>query len=460
MLRGKHLDKDDCKSTEKLLAGPLKDNVVFYQPLGKDQDLIIVLQTECMRKDLQDHGSNIVFFDATHCVNQYSFPLFTLLVRDDHGHGVPVAYIITSSETQETLTLALQRLRPLFPKPPRCFMVDKDMSEINALNDVFPESDVLLCWYHVLQAVVRWLMKSDSGVSGPQNSSIRKEIIDYFKKMKACPMKADFDRVAKKFLKEFSHYKELCNYFQRYWEPISHRWADYGRCYNHGNSETNNLIERFFHRLKYQFLSGIRNRRLDDLLDVLLCKTETYFQVIKHLQSAGRMANCVAMKLEETFNKATRMMEKGWIDHITRESLEIYVYNVPSEQDSSLSYRTCPAECFCSCPVGLKGEECKHLVLLDILKDKDDAFPELALQLEAHARAVQDKGHFSVCSEVKMEIDVESLCGRGTYHTDLETYSCTCCTFSYHGICPCLILAQQLFGMTINEKNLLFCESI
>ncbi|KAG1933834.1 hypothetical protein F2P79_020360 [Pimephales promelas] len=160
----------------------------------------------------------------------------------------------------------------------KCFMVDKDMSEINALNDVFPESDVLLCWYHVLQAIVRWLMKSDSSVSGPQRSSIRKEIIDYFKKMKACPMKADFDRMSKQFLKEFSHYKELCNYFQRYWEPISHRWADYGRCYNHGNSETNNLIERFFHRLKYQFLSGIRNRRLDDLLDVLLCKTETYFQ--------------------------------------------------------------------------------------------------------------------------------------------------------------------------------------
>jgi len=101
-------------------------------------------------------------------------------------------------------------------------MVDKDMSEINALNDVFPESDVLLCWYHVLQvrhffplkycilihnvndtciiryicpgsqAIVRWLMKSDSSVSGPQRSSIRKEIIDYFKKMKACPMVFEF----------------------------------------------------------------------------------------------------------------------------------------------------------------------------------------------------------------------------------------------------------------------------
>lgn len=51
-----------------------------------------------------------------------------------------------------------------------------------------------------------------------------------------------------------------------------------------------------------------------------------------------------------------------------------------------------------------------------------------------------------------MEIIVESLCGRGSYHMALETHSCTCCTFSYHGICPCLILARQSFGMTINEN--------
>ncbi len=91
----------------------------YFISLWKDQDLIIVLQTELMRENLKNHGSNIVFFDATHCVNQYSFPLFTLLVRDGHGHGLPVAYIITSSETQETLKLALQKLRPVFPKPPR-----------------------------------------------------------------------------------------------------------------------------------------------------------------------------------------------------------------------------------------------------------------------------------------------------------------------------------------------------
>lgn len=193
---------------------------------------------------------------------------------------------------------------------------------------------------------------------------------------------------------------------------------------------------------------------MDDLLDVLLCKTETYFQVIKNLQSAGRMPNSAAMKLEETLKKATGMMEKGWPNLITRESSELYIYKVPSEQDSSFSYRTCPAECFCSCPVGVRGQVCKHLVLLDLVKDKDnDAFPELALQLEAHARALQDKAHFNVCCDEKMEIRVESLCGRGTYHVSLKTFSCTCCTFSYQDICPCLLLAQQLFGVTNNEKK-------
>ncbi|XP_057183654.1 uncharacterized protein LOC130550251 [Triplophysa rosa] len=235
--------------------------------------------------------------------------------------------------------------------------------------------------------------------------------------------------MAKEFLNDFSHYQDVCKYFKRHWEPISNRWADYGRCYNHGNSETNNLIERFFHRLKYQLLSGIRNRRLDDLLDGLLCKTETYFQIIKHLQSVGRMPNSIAMTLEETFNKATGMMEKGWPNLITSESSD--AYNVPSEQDPSLSYRTCSAECFCSCPVGVRGQVCKHLELLDVVKDKDsDSFPDFALQLEAHAKTLQDKGHFNLCGDEKMEISVESLCGRGTYHASLKAFSCTCCTFS------------------------------
>lgn len=30
-------------------------------------------------------------------------------------------------------------------------MVDKDMKEIAAIREIFPDADVLLCWFHVLQ---------------------------------------------------------------------------------------------------------------------------------------------------------------------------------------------------------------------------------------------------------------------------------------------------------------------
>lgn len=119
MMRKNQQHKDDATSTSRLLEGPFKDYVIFYQPYSPQTDLVIVLQTLSMRDNLQEYGRDIVFMDATHGVNQYGFPLFTLLVRDSHGHGIPVTYIILGNEKQETLHLALEELKPTFPVPPR-----------------------------------------------------------------------------------------------------------------------------------------------------------------------------------------------------------------------------------------------------------------------------------------------------------------------------------------------------
>ncbi|XP_073669302.1 uncharacterized protein [Paramisgurnus dabryanus] len=179
-----------------------------------------------MRDNLREYGKDIVFMDATHCVNQYGFPLFTLIVRDSHGHGIPVAYMILGNEKQATIQLALEKLKPTFYIAPRCFMVDKDQGEINAIRKVFKESDVLLCWYHVTQAVIRWLSRSESGVSGPEKADTRGQIMQLMAELKSCST--------------------------NHWEPIGHLWSDFGRCYKHGNSDTNNLIERCF-QLDYNF---------------------------------------------------------------------------------------------------------------------------------------------------------------------------------------------------------------
>nr|CAM56660.1 novel protein [Danio rerio] len=65
-------------------------------------------------------------------------------------------------------------------------MVDKDQAEVNAIRKVFNESDILLCWYHVTQAVTRWLSISESGVNGPEKTDSRAHIIQFMSEMKCC----------------------------------------------------------------------------------------------------------------------------------------------------------------------------------------------------------------------------------------------------------------------------------
>ncbi|XP_048035534.1 uncharacterized protein LOC125261036 isoform X2 [Megalobrama amblycephala] len=404
-----------------------------------------------MRENLHRHGKNIIFLDATHCVNQYNFPLYTLAIRDDHGHGVPVAFIVTSNEKEATLEIALQQLRRVCPTAPRCFMVDKDMCEINASRKVFPESDILLCWYHVMQAIVRWLSKTDSGISGPSNTDVRTQIISFIRKMKLCATHQDFKSTAEQFLKRFEDFPALCSYFKDHWLEIGYMWSDFGRCYNHADSDTNNLVERFFHRLKYQFLGGIRNRRLDDLISILIKKTDGYFQVIHDLQAVGRIKNA-SLRSGEILKSASRLLEKGWQDSINLTSHDTYLYEVPSEQTPGLSYKVCPSESFCSCPIGIRGHRCKHLVLTDLLSEHDSQkFPALNYQINAHASVIKQKKLYSIlCFDTK-EVDVKSLCNERIYHTSATTFQCTCCTFSYNEKCACLLLACELFDVILTR---------
>lgn len=109
----------------------------------------------------------------------------------------------------------------------RAFMIDRDMKEMNALRDIFPNSAVLLCWFHilqvnkqtnkatinilkpgvlllllwwgilllfgltcdgVLQAVHRWMVEKQSGVSGkdPTKKSQRSDVLNYLRRLKSC----------------------------------------------------------------------------------------------------------------------------------------------------------------------------------------------------------------------------------------------------------------------------------
>lgn len=113
--RSKQLHKDDSVSLDKFVRSH-QSSVIHYAPyIPGTQPLLLILMSELMRRNFVEFGT-MLFLDATGNTNSYGFPLYALLVRDGFGRGTPAAYIVTSSEDQNTLTSALQHIKIAHPQ--------------------------------------------------------------------------------------------------------------------------------------------------------------------------------------------------------------------------------------------------------------------------------------------------------------------------------------------------------
>ena len=63
--------------------------------LSKD-DFLIVIQTPFQKDTMQQYGSKAVLMDSTHSTTQYKFLLISIMVIDDYGEGIPVAWAISN----------------------------------------------------------------------------------------------------------------------------------------------------------------------------------------------------------------------------------------------------------------------------------------------------------------------------------------------------------------------------
>ena len=68
--------------------------------------------------------------------------------------GVPVAWMLMSSGTEVTIKYFLNFVKLRSSQiSPAVIMTDRDKAQMNAISAVYPDSTVLLCWWHVLRAI-------------------------------------------------------------------------------------------------------------------------------------------------------------------------------------------------------------------------------------------------------------------------------------------------------------------
>jgi transposase-like protein len=62
--------------------------------------------------------------------------------------------MLTSSSTEATIKYFLNFVKLQSPQiSPAVIMTDCDKAQMNAISAVYPDSMVLLCWWHVLRAI-------------------------------------------------------------------------------------------------------------------------------------------------------------------------------------------------------------------------------------------------------------------------------------------------------------------
>ena len=94
----------------------------------------------------------IIFMDNTYNVCSKGYILNAILVEDQDSSGKPVAYSFIRRETKE----CLEKIIDIFceqndTSKANDIMVDKDLTEINLLEEKIPHAHIQICSFHVLK---------------------------------------------------------------------------------------------------------------------------------------------------------------------------------------------------------------------------------------------------------------------------------------------------------------------
>ncbi|KAJ1530152.1 hypothetical protein ONE63_005083 [Megalurothrips usitatus] len=196
------------------------------------------------------------------------------MIIDDNRRGWPVAHLITSKSDAETLQYFFKALKANVPAGVEldinCVISDDDAALINAMDlgicGSLGKLRHILCKWHLLRALKKNL-KSHVPLNMGEDMMTELRVMvnekdeEVFKKMQS-------GFIAK--YENSSQTKTYIEYYRKNYEVRMQKWAMCFRKFPHANINTTGHIESFHHRLKKVYLKRKVNRRLDDLVNILL----------------------------------------------------------------------------------------------------------------------------------------------------------------------------------------------
>lgn len=375
------------------------------------------------------------------------YPFSAMLIQDDHGQGVPVACYLGDQERSDEIKLFVEHVLQAAKKIHSAFtvsnfMIDKSKAEIKAVIDL--GYNYYLCKFHVLQDWERFLRSSKAGVPKVDQGKIIHEII----KLIEIDDKAVFCKVEEQFLGKWTHYTSVTDYYKKEWAGCAHHWAFFGR----GDilqmrCNTNNLLERYFGKVKYQYCEGRRIGRLSDFLTIYVEKILPSYLHDRLRKDAGRMESKGSRAIRHR-NHRVDVIEKTVVV-VNAEMGTGRVHSFSSLQEGKrITYDVCLGDLSCSCA----GNEHGLCVHVEALSRHTPFTHNLRVK---YSSLLGEQGALKTLDATNMIVTCAARANTPAvlYCNVLEKY-CSCNDWGLHGICCHMLAARVMFrnqGMQLPE---------
>jgi len=252
--------------------------ILLYKPQGVEpegelqgslnkEDFCVCIQTSFQRDMLIKLGTAAVCMDSTHGTNVYDFNLTTLLVLDEFGEGIPVAWMVCNREDAVALKPFLKKVKEKCGDVCTNFFMSDDANNFyNAWKDTFSVSNTkkLLCAWHIDKS---WRKGLHQHVV---SSTEQANVYHYLRVLLVESDINSFQHRLQQFISWLSseNLTDFLQYFQREYVKKVEQWAP---CYRERCSVNTNMALEAFHRLiKVCYMEKKQNRRIDFLLHLLL----------------------------------------------------------------------------------------------------------------------------------------------------------------------------------------------
>lgn len=155
----------------------------------EDGQVVVAICTPFMKRvhTCIAESGDVLLINSFWSCDDKNLKIFVLLCHSVE-RGLPLGVIITSEETQSTISAGLWLLKTLIPSRnffgchggPWTIALSEDCTPLrHALQEAYPEASFLLCAFHLMQEVRQWLRDNSSDITKPERS----QLLDLFRRM-------------------------------------------------------------------------------------------------------------------------------------------------------------------------------------------------------------------------------------------------------------------------------------